>query len=177
MFFFFFSSRRRHTRWPRDWSSDVCSSDLNVRPTAHAACTRWAMADSPLGPAPTRRYVADCFPSRSTSIVSGMPAPSANAIQAFTAGCQPSLPQRIVRALFAVSVRTIRVTRPPLIVQHQWGRLERSGNLAPLLGRESGPSTLERPRGVVPRHGCPHGGVERLRKQPVPRVERVGDRL
>src|SRR5439155_9003008 len=27
---FFFSSRRRHTRWPRDWSSDVCSSDLVV---------------------------------------------------------------------------------------------------------------------------------------------------
>src|SRR5207253_381554 len=24
-----FSSRRRHTRWPRDWSSDVCSSDLS----------------------------------------------------------------------------------------------------------------------------------------------------
>src|SRR5439155_5013978 len=28
--FFFFSSRRRHTRWPRDWSSDVCSSDLST---------------------------------------------------------------------------------------------------------------------------------------------------
>src|SRR5690625_7895403 len=28
MLFFFFSSRRRHTSWPRDWSSDVCSSDL-----------------------------------------------------------------------------------------------------------------------------------------------------
>src|SRR5690625_149249 len=27
---FFFSSRRRHTRWPRDWSSDVCSSDLEA---------------------------------------------------------------------------------------------------------------------------------------------------
>src|SRR5437870_13378406 len=27
---FFFSSRRRHTRWPRDWSSDVCSSDLRM---------------------------------------------------------------------------------------------------------------------------------------------------
>src|SRR5690606_39493625 len=26
---FFFSSRRRHTRFSRDWSSDVCSSDLN----------------------------------------------------------------------------------------------------------------------------------------------------
>src|SRR2546422_5667656 len=28
--FFFFSSRRRHTRCSRDWSSDVCSSDLFV---------------------------------------------------------------------------------------------------------------------------------------------------
>src|SRR3712207_8938963 len=28
--FFFFSSRRRHTRYWRDWSSDVCSSDLPV---------------------------------------------------------------------------------------------------------------------------------------------------
>src|SRR3712207_8157154 len=27
----FFSSRRRHTRYWRDWSSDVCSSDLNLR--------------------------------------------------------------------------------------------------------------------------------------------------
>src|SRR5690625_6410203 len=27
--FFFLSCRRRHTRWPRDWSSDVCSSDLS----------------------------------------------------------------------------------------------------------------------------------------------------
>src|SRR6266487_5619255 len=30
IFFFFFSSRRRHTRWTGDWSSDVCSSDLNA---------------------------------------------------------------------------------------------------------------------------------------------------
>src|SRR5207302_6566623 len=29
-FFFFFSSRRRHTRFSRDWSSDVCSSDLSA---------------------------------------------------------------------------------------------------------------------------------------------------
>src|SRR5690625_6688992 len=29
-FCFIFSSRRRHTRWPRDWSSDVCSSDLSA---------------------------------------------------------------------------------------------------------------------------------------------------
>src|SRR2546422_3593532 len=30
LFFFFFSSRRRHTRCSRDWSSDVCSSDLKA---------------------------------------------------------------------------------------------------------------------------------------------------
>src|SRR5690349_24327273 len=30
LFFFFFSSRRRHTRSLRDWSSDVCSSDLGA---------------------------------------------------------------------------------------------------------------------------------------------------
>src|SRR2546421_984721 len=32
--FFFFSSRRRHTRSDRDWSSDVCSSDLISGPGA-----------------------------------------------------------------------------------------------------------------------------------------------
>src|SRR5882762_3393545 len=31
MFFFFFSSRRRHTRFKCDWSSDVCSSDLDSK--------------------------------------------------------------------------------------------------------------------------------------------------
>src|SRR3712207_8133024 len=31
---FFFSSRRRHTRYWRDWSSDVCSSDLLRDPRA-----------------------------------------------------------------------------------------------------------------------------------------------
>src|SRR5690606_39486263 len=36
--FFFFSSRRRHTRFSRDWSSDVCSSDL--RPSQPASHTR-----------------------------------------------------------------------------------------------------------------------------------------
>src|SRR6266567_6278114 len=35
--FFFFSSRRRHTRFDCDWSSDVCSSDLYDRRAATAA--------------------------------------------------------------------------------------------------------------------------------------------
>src|SRR5439155_8729615 len=34
----FFSSRRRHTRWPRDWSSGVCSSDLSCRSLVSGSC-------------------------------------------------------------------------------------------------------------------------------------------
>src|SRR5256886_6790817 len=36
IFFFFFSSRRRHTRFDCDWSSDVCSSDLEEQRRARA---------------------------------------------------------------------------------------------------------------------------------------------
>src|SRR6266581_7195733 len=37
---FFFSSRRRHTRWTGDWSSDVCSSDL-VDGAAYLFCNEY----------------------------------------------------------------------------------------------------------------------------------------
>src|SRR2546421_5800682 len=37
VYFFFFSSRRRHTRSDRDWSSDVCSSDLGNPAAARGA--------------------------------------------------------------------------------------------------------------------------------------------
>src|SRR5439155_13837504 len=52
LYFFFFSSRRRHTRWPRDWSSDVCSSDLGPRSRPRAeADAFWKLRGGPL-PAP-----------------------------------------------------------------------------------------------------------------------------
>src|SRR3712207_8549100 len=44
---FFFSSRRRHTRYWRDWSSDVCSSDLIA--AGVAALVGKTMGDTPLG--------------------------------------------------------------------------------------------------------------------------------
>src|SRR5207253_8088262 len=37
-----FSSRRRHTRWPRDWSSDVCSSDLGGVQNTIDSRFKWA---------------------------------------------------------------------------------------------------------------------------------------
>src|SRR5256885_9339456 len=46
--FFFFSSRRRHTRLQGDWSSDVCSSDLekprSLNNWAAACSTAWRLA-------------------------------------------------------------------------------------------------------------------------------------
>src|SRR5215813_15226595 len=49
--FFFFSSRRRHTRCGRDWSSDVCSSDLGPHSTRRPAC-RTEVQRLPSGPVP-----------------------------------------------------------------------------------------------------------------------------
>src|SRR3712207_6376501 len=48
--FFFFSSRRRHTRYWRDWSSDVCSSDLELL-TLHVTASQrlWAAQNRFLG--------------------------------------------------------------------------------------------------------------------------------
>src|SRR5699024_11484167 len=43
---FFFSSRRRHTRSKRDWSSDVCSSDLKTAPIL--AVANWVTSHSNL---------------------------------------------------------------------------------------------------------------------------------
>src|SRR6478752_9560605 len=47
--FFFFSSRRRHTRCSRDWSSDVCSSDLLGRAQAMVASAQgnWVQVGLP----------------------------------------------------------------------------------------------------------------------------------
>src|SRR5216683_5422997 len=44
-FFFFFSSRRRHTRSDRDWSSDVCSSDLRLQ-ALEADASTWVRSRS-----------------------------------------------------------------------------------------------------------------------------------
>src|SRR5207302_4093359 len=56
--FFFFSSRRRHTRFSRDWSSDVCSSDLSFsRSCVGSRKSFLACRSSP--PAPCSTSLAD----------------------------------------------------------------------------------------------------------------------
>src|SRR5207253_4035285 len=52
------SSRRRHTRWPRDWSSDVCSSDLDV-PRKAARKQAMAMIATMMGTIVLARVAGD----------------------------------------------------------------------------------------------------------------------
>src|SRR5690606_38458458 len=77
LFVFFFSSRRRHTRFSRDWSSDVCSSDLMTRQAAPAeqeyieaktvAAELWVLLNKKLGSAGdtlslAQRHRLQCLP-------------------------------------------------------------------------------------------------------------------
>src|SRR5215510_15452784 len=70
--FFFFSSRRRHTRWPRDWSSDVCSSDLaKSRPDLmkQVALDKSYVLDLPTLPAKAADLIAQFKADKITTIV------------------------------------------------------------------------------------------------------------
>src|SRR3712207_6676527 len=59
--FFFFSSRRRHTRYWRDWSSDVCSSDLwTKRSSSDSAASRPTTAPPTVSEWPPRYFVVEC---------------------------------------------------------------------------------------------------------------------
>src|SRR5207237_6837665 len=66
-FVFFFSSRRRHTRFKCDWSSDVCSSDLRIarsRPKGatelEMRLTRFPMLPIPIKVRGGAPLIADC---------------------------------------------------------------------------------------------------------------------
>src|SRR6266852_316768 len=58
--FFFFSSRRRHTRCYRDWSSDMCSSDL--QPRSQAAIVRERILTPCVGFPLAIRLTRGCLP-------------------------------------------------------------------------------------------------------------------
>src|SRR5207302_4625220 len=60
---FFFSSRRRHTRFSRDWSSDVCSSDLTDRRLDYSMASNVSCpAIVPAGRVPRGGYMGEPCP-------------------------------------------------------------------------------------------------------------------
>src|SRR3712207_8174705 len=67
--FFFFSSRRRQTRYWRDWSSDVCSSDLpsgGPQSARRIGRVRHVGPPSPLRDSSSPRYVSTSTPAVSS---------------------------------------------------------------------------------------------------------------
>src|SRR5437870_5922608 len=90
LMFFFFSSRRRHTRWPRDWSSDVCSSDLGKlkpAPCVPAISVEPAVIQTWKLPAGGRR----CCNAPVPAVVSGFSEPLAAPREPQTACRRPAL--------------------------------------------------------------------------------------
>src|SRR5690606_40269074 len=75
--FFFFSSRRRHTRFSRDWSSDVCSSDLHLVIQVRRVA-RWGVVDQIADEIGTDLDAIDVFYRRSipelvAELLAGLP--------------------------------------------------------------------------------------------------------
>src|SRR3972149_5401640 len=67
---FFLSSRRRHTRFDFDWSSDVCSSDLRAVPQMYGGPGALVMAEEPIQ---IKRYPNRRFYARNTSKYVSLP--------------------------------------------------------------------------------------------------------
>src|SRR5256886_14374214 len=67
--FFFFSSRRRHTRFDCDWSSDVCSSDLVTRETIDGVIAKARLGVGAVAAIPVSDTVKDVEQERITKTV------------------------------------------------------------------------------------------------------------
>src|SRR5690606_39470473 len=81
---FFFSSGSRHTRFPRDWSSDVCSSDLPGASLAHRPSPLWASRRPFLLAASAERYAWLMTPASHTRSRPVQPRRRAHSAQART---------------------------------------------------------------------------------------------
>src|SRR5260370_32810776 len=102
IFFFFFSSRRRHTRFKCDWSSDVCSSDLSVRP--RLCRTEHSLERDRRTPVRSRRH--HCFDHRVWDHA------KKRALEGCTIEASAYLPPRM--GLLILSQRSLRLSSLPL---------------------------------------------------------------
>src|SRR5438034_5446754 len=114
--FFFFSSRRRHTRSLCDWSSDVCSSDLDKRGLAAGITAAGFGAGSALTVAPIQAMIQDSG-FQSTFLYFGLGQGLVIVILAFflfapKAGQVPVIVQN------ANLLQTRRNYQPPEVIRH-----------------------------------------------------------
>src|SRR5205807_7855652 len=104
MFFFFFSSRRRHTRLQGDWSSDVCSSDLERLPPR---ARRRVAANARISGRALARRVSP------VSRESPPPSTSGTCTSACRAACTSTTPSRAAPARGRETRRRNRLRRRP----------------------------------------------------------------
>src|SRR5439155_12113810 len=150
---FFFSSRRRHTRWPRDWSSDVCSSDLAAGPSP--------APPSPWHPAHHFTYTAFPFVVSCMGTRDGGRGTGTKSASASRASIMPRPPSRVPRPRFLPRPR-----RPPsLIVQEQDHRpdLALGEEILPLGHRRVPRRAFARQPGPPLGHAPEHEALRELR--------------
>src|SRR5438105_9173297 len=122
--FFFFSSRRRHTRSTRDWSSDVCSSDLGpgLKNAEYA----------PLAEIMGRSHIA--------SEACNCSAPDTGNMEVLTVFGTPEQQDRWLRSLLDGEIRSAFVMTEPAVVSSDATnielRIERDGDEYVLNGRK-----------------------------------------
>src|SRR5690625_2141303 len=102
---FFFSSRRRHTRWPRDWSSDVCSSDLDCSDSPGSA-----IGSSP----PNRRAGAGLTTQSSVCGCHGRTATSNHCVHS-PGNCTVTATAQFLDPTFRIGL-TARIVSAPILV-------------------------------------------------------------
>src|SRR2546422_1883426 len=145
--FFFFSSRRRHTRCSRDWSSDVCSSDLALK-LCHSAFAK-VSCRSDLGRRPTSylfstKRAPACHPERrrreGPALRKADPSPTLRRSFATRASARFAQDDRLARSrerrrgeegrvprFCAERVPTCNTRNSPAIIASGWHDLARSG--------------------------------------------------
>src|SRR5207253_6807445 len=81
-------SRRRHTRWPRDWSSDVCSSDLPMllKVGGGAKDIEVRVVETKRGPMVITHLVVDCRDAMGANAVNTMAEAVAPHLEKWTGG-------------------------------------------------------------------------------------------
>src|SRR5438477_1444006 len=119
-FFFFFSSRRRHTRLTCDWSSDVCSSDLEPGEPVRGDAIGYEHMIGPLGER-QRHGVAHARIFRRWKWCGPSLPPKFAAVMVFTPGRQAAgMPARIAASIAGASVPSSTISSTLFTPSGSW---------------------------------------------------------
>src|SRR2546427_4790874 len=152
---FFFSSRRRHTRFDCDWSSDVCSSDL----THDAVPARRRIVSAPAAPAPGRVVSLTLTPTRVREEPAEAPRSSGSLVLTGLTVSPPVQPAPRSRAAGSQrDVLAVQVSAPAM-ARERGLAVAGSGSRA---GGEAAAATTSRTPGIALPPGLHYGAQARV---------------